>query len=272
MTWTGSFTVPAGQGRALTFRATAGPAPGDQSNTASAAGSNFTPVSTGPTATVRVNAAPVVRDDTASVAEDGSVTVHPLANDSDPDGDPLSVSSITQPSHGTATLHPDGSVTYVPDPNYNGADSFTDTVCDPTGGCGTATVSVTVVPVNDPPVVNDDTVSATEDTPVTFSPTANDTDVDADPLAVSSVTQPGHGTATVNPDGTVTYAPAPNYHGPDSFTVTVCDPSHACGTSTASVTVASVNDPPVVRDDSASVGEDGQVTVSPLASFLMRSA
>src|SRR5207248_1866073 len=257
LTWSGPFSVPVGSTRTVTFHASATQTPGTHSNTAGAGGTNFTPVSTGPTANVRVNAAPVAVDDTLALPEDGQGSVTPLANDTDPDGDPLSVASITQPSHGTATLNPDGTVTYVPAPNYTGPDTFTVTVCDPTGACATSTTSITVVAVNDPPVVNPDTVSLPEDGQGAVTPLANDSDPDGDPLAVSSITQPSHGTATLNPDGTVTYVPAPNYNGPDTFTVTVCDPTGACGTSTTSVTVVPVNDPPVVVDDSGTVQEDG---------------
>ncbi|MCU1448853.1 MAG: thrombospondin, partial [Acidimicrobiales bacterium] len=217
VTWSGAFSVPASASRTLVFDTSASATPGNASNTVDVSGSNFTSTSTGSTATVHVNGPPVVNPDTASVPEDGQVTVSPLTNDSDPDGDALSVSTITQPSHGTAVLNPNGTVTYTPAPNYNGPDSFTVTVCDTNGACASSPVDVTVVPVNDPPVVNDDTATVNEDGQTTVSPLSNDTDPDGDPLSVSTITQPSHGTTVLNPDGTVTYTPAPNYNGPDSF-------------------------------------------------------
>jgi uncharacterized repeat protein (TIGR01451 family) len=265
VTWSGAFSVPAAASRTLVFDAQASANPGNASNTVDVSGGNFTSTSTGSTATVHVNGPPVANADSASVPEDGQVTVSPLTNDSDPDGDTLSVSSITQPSHGTAVLNPDGTVTYTPAPNYNGPDSFTVTVCDPSNSCATSTVNVTVVPVNDPPVANPDTAVVGEDGQTTVSPLSNDSDPDGDPLSVSTVGQPSHGTTTLNPDGTVIYTPAPNYNGPDSFTVTVCDPSNSCATSTVTVTVVAVNDPPVATNDSAGTPEDTATTVDVLA-------
>src|SRR4029450_3877754 len=96
-----------------------------------------------------VNDAPVANDDTASVVEDGSVTVNVLGNDSDIDNDTLTVTAVTQGANGAVTLNP---VTYTPSPNFFGTDSFTYTISDGTGGVGgtdTATVNVTIAPSND---------------------------------------------------------------------------------------------------------------------------
>jgi hypothetical protein len=79
------------------------------------------------------------------------VTVAVLANDTDPDGDPLSVGAVSQPAHGTATANPDGTITYLPDPDFAGTDSFTYQACDPDGLCDTATVTITVSPASSPP-------------------------------------------------------------------------------------------------------------------------
>jgi 3-phytase len=103
------------------------------------------------------NNPPVATDDTdRATDEDTPVVVHVLSNDpADPDGDPLRVVSVTQPSHGSATLNKaDNSVTYTPHANFNGADSFTYTISDGRGGRDTATVNMTVRPVSDPPVAS----------------------------------------------------------------------------------------------------------------------
>ena len=212
-----------------------------------------------------VNHPPLATADTASVAEDGFVDVAVLANDSDPDaGQTLSVSAVGSPSHGTASLQPNGSVRYTPAANYNGADSFTYTVSDGNGGTAQGTVSITVTPVNDAPVANPDSATVAEGSSVDVPVLANDTDVDGDSLSLAGVGAAAHGTASANLDGTVHYVPSGSYTGPDSFTYTVSD-----GTTTAqgsvSISVTAINHPPVANADSATVAEDGSVDVDVLA-------
>ncbi len=108
---------------------------------------------------------------------------------------------------------------------------------------------------NHPPVAAADTATTAEDTPVTVSVLANDSDVDADALTVTAVTPPAHGTAAANADGTVTYAPAPDWHGTDSFGYTVSDGRGGTASATVALTVTPVNDPPVAVDDTAATSE-----------------
>jgi YVTN family beta-propeller protein len=107
-------------------------------------GSNVPEVA-GPAPVVRQE--PVARDDMASTDEDMSVTIHVLANDRDPDGDALSVVSLVQPAHGIATIDPDHTVAYTPEPRFHGIDTFAYTIADGREGTDTATVIVTVFPV-----------------------------------------------------------------------------------------------------------------------------
>ncbi|RUY98309.1 tandem-95 repeat protein, partial [Mesorhizobium sp. M7A.F.Ca.CA.001.04.2.1] len=109
------------------------------------------------------NHAPVAIDDTATVAEDGSVVVPVLTNDSDVDGDALAPVLVTEPTNGTLTLNPDGSFTYAPKANFFGTDSFTYRAFDGTAESNIATVALTITPVNDVPVAADDTASVAED-------------------------------------------------------------------------------------------------------------
>ena len=88
--------------------------------------------------------------DAATTNEDVTVHVHVLTNDTDADGNPLHVGAISDPAHGTAVLAGGNAVAYTPDPNFNGTDSFTYEAVDPTGTSSTATVTVTVSPVDDP--------------------------------------------------------------------------------------------------------------------------
>ncbi|MGH6932394.1 MAG: cadherin-like domain-containing protein, partial [Dongiaceae bacterium] len=126
-----------------------------------------------------VNDAPVANDDAASTDEDTPVTITVLANDTDVDGDPLTVSGASA-GNGSVVINPDGTLGYTPNAEFNGTDTITYTISDGNGGTDTAVVTVTVNPVNDAPVANDDAASTDEDTPVTITVLANDTDVDGD--------------------------------------------------------------------------------------------
>jgi thermitase len=179
------------------------------------------------------NNPPVANDDSATTNEDTAVTILVLANDTDADGDLLTVASVNQGMHGgvaSNTAH----VTYTPKPDFNGTDSFTYTISDGRGGSDTATVTVTVNAVNDAPVANDDSATTREGTAVTIDVLANDRDVDGDSLSVASVTPGTSGSATIN--GTsVIYTPNSGFTGTDSFTYTISDGQG--GSATARVTV-----------------------------------
>ena len=211
-----------------------------------------------------VNDAPVADDDSATVDEDGAVTVTVLTGDTDVENDPLSVTAVSAPADGVVTINGDNTVTYTPDPDYWGPDSFSYTVCDDGGLCDTATVSVTVDPVNDEPVAGDDNAVGPEDGEVTIVVLDDDTDAENDSLNVTAVSDPPNGTVVVNGDNTVTYVPDPGYFGPDSFTYTVSDGNGGFDTATVAVTVVAVNDPPTASDLNPTTIEDEPVTIDVL--------
>ena len=213
---------------------------------------------------VDVNEHPVATDDRLSVAEDRKTRVDVLANDADPDrGDRIRVVSVGPPGHGQTQVVGAGSaVQYAPDPNYHGTDRFTYVVADAGGLADTATVEVTVVPVNDAPEAADDQATTREDEAIEIPVLDNDADLDGDRLRVQSVSPAGHGTAEVAVDGTsVSYVPDPNYHGPDRFTYVVADTDGLADTATVEVTVTPVNDAPEAADDRATTAEDEAVEI-----------
>src|SRR5439155_1325633 len=116
--------------------------------------------------------------------------------------------------------------------------------------------------VNDVPVANDDAATTDEDTPVVIPVLTNDSDIDGDALAVSIITAPANGSATVNANGSVTYAPAANYHGPDRFSYAISDGQGGLATGVVSITIAPVNDAPQAADDSYTTNEDTTLSVA----------
>ena len=150
------------------------------------------------------NAAPIATDDTATTNEDAPVVIRVLANDTDPDGDTLVLGAYTQGAHGAVTVNPDGTLTYTPNADYNGTDTFTYTVTS-ANLSDIGTVTVTITPVNDAPVATDDTATTNEHTHLVLAPNillANDTDPDHDTLTITAVGTPTHGTTTKTTDGT----------------------------------------------------------------------
>jgi hypothetical protein len=206
---------------------------------------------------------PAANDDVATMAEDTMAVVYVLDNDTDVDGDSLSIIGGTQPSHGSVFFYATAA-SYTPAPNYNGPDSFTYSINDGHGGTATATVNVTVTPVNDPPVGVRDDVTTLEDTPVTFNVLNNDTDVDGDTLTLLSVATPAGGTVTWSANGTVTFTPMANFAGPVTFTYGVGDGHGMSASGTVRLTITPVNDPPVAVADSATTAEDTAVTINVL--------
>ena len=204
------------------------------------------------TATVNVTIDPVadIADDSDTTDEDTAVTTNVLANDSFEDAG-AAVTSVTQGAHGSVANNNDGTVTYTPDADYNGSDSYTYTVTSG-GVTETATVNVTINAVAD---IADDSDSTNEDNSVTTNVLANDTFEDAG-AAVTAVTQGAHGTVVNNNDGTVTYTPNADYNGPDSYTYTVTS-GGVTETATVNVTINAVAD---IADDSDSTNEDVRVT------------
>ncbi len=192
----------------------------------------------------KVNKPPTAEPISVTTKED-TLTSITLAG-SDRDNDTLTYSVITEPSHGRLT----GTVpnlSYRPEPDFNGQDSFTFEVSDGKVDSAATTVSITVTPGNDPPTANDDSATAEEDTPiVVIDVLKNDTDPDKDRLVVISATQGRNGSVTINTDSTLTYAPNRNFSGNDTFSYTMSDGKDGADTASVNVTVNAVNDEPSI--------------------------
>ncbi|HIF9415448.1 TPA: tandem-95 repeat protein, partial [Photobacterium damselae] len=203
-----------------------------------------------------INDAPVGEDVTAETQEDTAVTGQLTATDVD--GDNLTFKQGSDPTNGQVTVNPDGSWEYVPNPDFNGEDSFTVVVDDGNGGTDTITVTVNVTPINDAPVGENVSAETQEDTAVTGQLTA--TDVDGDNLTFKPGTNPENGSVTVNPDGSWEYVPNPDFNGEDSFTVVVDDGNGGTDTITVTVNVTPINDAPEGEDVSVETQEETAVT------------
>ena len=219
-----------------------------------------------------VNDAPITLNDVATVGEDGTLNgASLLANDSDPDGNLLTIQTtpVIAPSHGTLIINSNGTYTYTPAANYNGDDSFTYQVCDngTPSLCAIAVVNITVTSVNDAPVAANDVAIVEEDGVLNgTSLLSNDNDPDGNTLMIKTtpIITPSHGTVTINSNGTYTYIPAANFNGSDSFTYQVCDnglPS-MCSSAVVNITITAVNDPPIAVNDSKTTNEDVAVTLN----------
>ncbi len=172
-----------------------------------------------------LNQPPVAAGSSGSGAEDAAISGQVTATDVD--SPVLTYALATGPQHGSITFNPNGSYIYTPTANYNGADSFTFTASDGTSTSNTATVSLTITPVNDAPVANPDAASVTAGGTLSIPVAtllANDSDVDGDPLTITAVAMGAnpHGVVLLS-GGVVTYTPNAGYTGADSFTYYVTD-------------------------------------------------
>ena len=173
------------------------------------------------------------------VAFEGSVSGNVvLENDSDPEGDTLTISGNTAPQNGSLTLNADGSFVYTPNLGFSGADEFTYTITDGNGNEDTATVQFTVSTAeNNPPVAIDDSATTSFETSVNGNVLANDSDPDGDAITVVSNTDASNGTVVVNADGSYVYTPDAGFSGADSFEYTISDGNGGQDTATVSINV-----------------------------------
>ncbi len=184
-----------------------------------------------------------------STNEDASLTVNAnqlLTNDSDADGDILSISAVaaTDDTHGVVGLDDDGNIVFTPEENYHGEASFQYTVSDGNGGFDTAMVTVNVESVNDAPTITVTDTTVVEDTAQVIA-TASDLEGTIDSSALSAE----HGTVTIDANGNIIYTPNVDYNGTDTVSLSVTDNEGATTTQTINLTIDPTQDNPVAVDD-----------------------
>ncbi|HCH5332391.1 TPA: tandem-95 repeat protein [Vibrio parahaemolyticus] len=222
--------------------------------------------------TVNFTVAPVadIVADKATVVEDTSTIIKVLGNDTFEGTDKVvSLDADNGPKNGTVIVNNDGTVTYTPDDNYVGKDTFTYVVTS--GGVSeSTTVEVNVTPVNDAPVAKDDTAITDEDTPVTIDVLSNDTDVDGDKLSIQSATVPEAQGKVEIVDGKLVFTPAENFNGDAEITYTVTD-GQLTDEAKVTVTVNPVNDAPTIKVDAVeSITENAVSTDTVVATLTVR--
>ncbi|EGR3474720.1 TPA: tandem-95 repeat protein, partial [Vibrio parahaemolyticus] len=219
--------------------------------------------------TVNFTVAPVadIVADTATVVEDTPTIIKVLGNDTfEGDGKVVSLDANNGPVNGSVSVNPDGSVTYTPNDNYHGIDSFTYIVTS--GGVSeSTTVNVDVTPENDAPVAKDDTAITDEDTPVTIDVLPNDTDVDGDKLSIESASVPKEQGTVEVVNGKLVFTPAENFNGDAEITYTVTD-GQLTDEAKVTVTVNPVNDAPTIKVDAVESITEDAVSIDTVVAIL----
>ncbi|MBU1640685.1 MAG: tandem-95 repeat protein [Proteobacteria bacterium] len=202
------------------------------------------------------NTPPVAQSTSFTTTEDTAVNGAFIV--SDLNGDPLTSSIVNNGTLGNVVITnaQTGTYSYTPKKNVSGIDSFTYKANDGIADSNIATVNVTIIPVNDPPVTVNGTVATTEDKPTSGTLTA--TDIEGDALTYSIVTNGSLGTVliTSTSTGTFSYTPKANVWGTDTFTYKAYDGKAASNISTVTVTIAPVNDPPIATSGTVATNQD----------------
>jgi len=221
------------------------------------------------TVTVTVNTPPVANIDEVITNTNTSISINAIGNDTDYEGDLLSVSSASA-TNGTVVIQSDGLLLYIPNTDYTGSDTIIYTITDGRGGSSDSTVTVNVD--NTPPVANVDVTTTNKDTSVEINVTSNDTDADGDSLSISSATAT-NGTVVIQSDGQLYYTPTTSFTGLDTITYIITDGKGGTATSTVTVTVNAppptpppviINIPPAVINDTATTYYGESITIDVL--------
>ena len=203
-----------------------------------------------------INDAPIAVAESASVNEDGALSITVSENDLDAEGDAIAYSIVTGGEFGTSEIDANGNVSYIPNPNYFGLDFITYSLCDALNACTQAVLEIEVFSVNDAPDASQTNINLQEDEAIESNLTNLVDHVDSEMLFFGTMIAPANGTVTIQNTGEYTYQPNSNYYGNDQFTYLVCDPAGACDTASISIVIASVNDAPIAVSDAIEIEED----------------
>ena len=210
------------------------------------------------------NRFPIAHDDSASVTEGQAASIDVLANDSDPDGDPLAISAVTAAAHGVTSIN-GTHIAYTPTAGYTGSDSFRYTVSDGRGGSATATVTITLAArANQAPVARNDAATTSFGQAVTIDVLANDTDADGDALSILDAGVALHGRVAIG-GRSIVYTPVSGFDGSDHFTYTIGDGHGGSATAVVTITVTPRPDrAPIAQDDAASTAFGQAISIDVL--------
>ena len=183
------------------------------------------------------NRAPRANNDSVSVDQGASITINVLSNDSDPDGDALTIASVTQGNNGSVSIV-NNKLVYAPDSGFSGTDSFGYTNSDGNGGTASALVTVNVVgsSTNVAPVASDDSANVNQGQSLTIDVLGNDSDPDGDALTITRVSQANNGSVSIVNNKTV-YVPDSGFSGGDTFTYSIDDGNGHSDSATVTVIV-----------------------------------
>ncbi len=212
------------------------------------------------------NVAPVAQDDNATTVTGQPVTIDALVNDTDANGDILTISGITQPQNGTAVIS-NGQIVYTPDAGYTGADSLTYTISDGNGHTVSATINLTVTgdtttpttPAGNVAPIAQDDAATSNGSAVTIDVLGNDSDADGDTLIISTITQPQNGTAAIT-NGQVVYTPNTGYTGNDSLSYTITDGNGHTTSAIVNLNITGGTTTPTPAGNVAPIAQDDAAT------------
>lgn len=206
-----------------------------------------------------VNDAPVADDQSLSTDEDTLLPITLTASDVDNAQSELGFTVIAGPNHGTLDTTTGPGISYTPDHDYNGPDSLTFRVTD--GALtDTGTISITVVPVNDPPIADDQSVATPEDDPIAVLLTASDVDNTQAQLTYTIIDAPDNGLLSGS-GADLVYTPNLNYNGPDAFSFQVDDGSGGTDEGLVTIDVQATNDAPEMIPQVIATPEDTALSI-----------
>ena len=225
--------------------------------------------------TLAFNSLPVLQADQYVATRGSTLTVTSdagvLINDSDADGDGLSV-LLASPPNGVLSLNPNGSFSYTPAPDFLGTDSFSYRALDGFATSAVATATITVRNTNTPPIAQPDQYETTKNVLLNVSALnglfANDFDVDSDTLTALLVNSTTRGTLSLNPNGSFVYTPALNFTGNDSFSYRVSDGKATSATAVVTLVVSNINSAPVAQPDQYATTRNVPLNIAPASGVL----